>query len=433
MKTKNFLNLLISCFISLFMFVSVFCLFINKFIVPTESKALSTSEITDSITNLKNTRYPDGWSWHNEYSDTEATKIFNGSQCVGFARNLGNIIFGSFPNQGVLNFSTGQILNGWTAIRGNDVTYVQPGDIIHVAGHAAMVYYLSGETIYVAEAWGSQNSIVKYGLFNGNWQGRGSTLAKLKSNYDFQGVWRYNGTATPNPNLTSNITISGQTIPPNVLKKGSFFGIYGNIKSNLPITLVWGGVYKNDWTVTSQYAEAKPNATSYSLYPYFDNKIVFNGLEEGTYHYLIKARDTSGTEYELINSEFIIGNPNEDPVKISVSSNSINLNMSDRKSATITVSYSGGNNIPNGGMRMYNTTNAQKYVSWKTSASGKTTSVTFTALKEGTVDIVFGFANRDTDEIIAEERITINISGNLEFKSSATSISLNKSKGEKNK
>ena len=109
--------------------------------------------------------------------------------------------------------------------------------------------------------------------------------------------------------IKSSMSMSGQTIPSGSLKKGSFFGIYGNISSNLPISLVWGGVYKSDWTVTSQYTEARPNTTSYSLYPHFDNNIVFNGLAEGTYHYLIKAKDTSGTEYTLINSEFTIGTP----------------------------------------------------------------------------------------------------------------------------
>ena len=125
---------------------------------------------------------------------------------------------------------------------------------------------------------------------------------------DWSGLWKDLG-STPGPTPTTGMTISGQTIPSGSLKKGSFFGIYGNITSNLPISLVWGGVYKSDWTVTSQYAEARPNTTSYSLYPYFDNNIVFNGLAEGSYHYLIKAKDTSGTEYTLINSEFTIGTP----------------------------------------------------------------------------------------------------------------------------
>jgi GH25 family lysozyme M1 (1,4-beta-N-acetylmuramidase) len=107
----------------------------------------------------------------------------------------------------------------------------------------------------------------------------------------------------------SSMTISGETKPEGNLQPGKFFAIKGNISSSLNITSVWGGVYYDDWTVTSQYAEATPNSTTYDLSTYFDNKIIFNRLEEGSYHYLIKAKDTSGNEYTLVSSDFNIGNP----------------------------------------------------------------------------------------------------------------------------
>jgi hypothetical protein len=112
---------------------------------------------------------------------------------------------------------------------------------------------------------------------------------------------------TPKP--LSSMSISGETKPEGNLQPGKFFAIKGNISSSLNIALVWGGVYYDDWTVTDQYAEAAPNSTSYDLSKYFDNKIVFNGLAEGSYHYLIKAKDTSGVEYTLVASDFNIGNP----------------------------------------------------------------------------------------------------------------------------
>ena len=108
--------------------------------------------------------------------------------------------------------------------------------------------------------------------------------------------------------LNSYMTISGETVPTGRLEPGKFFGIYGNISSNLPISSVWGGIYNNDWT-ENQYAEAAPNSTSFSLYPDFDNKLIFNNLVVGYYHYLIKARDTSGKEYTLISSDFKVGDP----------------------------------------------------------------------------------------------------------------------------
>lgn len=153
-------------------------------------EALTSSEVTAAITNLKNTRYPEGYCWYNEYAtDAAATAVFNGSQCVGFARNVANLVFGSFPNSRVSNYKTGAKLNGWTAIIGNDVTSVEPGDIIRTSGHAAIVHYVDGANIYVAEAWGSSGNTIHYGYFNGT--KNNATLAKIKANNDFLGIWRH--------------------------------------------------------------------------------------------------------------------------------------------------------------------------------------------------------------------------------------------------
>ena len=189
MKYGRLLNFILSGLVLLSLLVY---LPMNKFILnlTIETNALTISEVTDEITNLKNTRYKDGTSWLTEYSESEAIKKFNGSQCVGFARNLANIIFGCFPNTSVQYVNDGTINNGWKAIK--NISSVQPGDIIHVYNHAAMVWYLDGDTVYVAEAWGNQNSKIKYGYFNGS--SKNSTLAKIKMNNTFYGIWRYTNT-----------------------------------------------------------------------------------------------------------------------------------------------------------------------------------------------------------------------------------------------
>lgn len=105
------------------------------------------------------------------------------------------------------------------------------------------------------------------------------------------------------------MSISGQTAPSGSLQQGKFFAIKGIISSNLNITKVWGGVYNRGGSATAQYAEASPNSTKYDLSTYFDNKIVFNNLAVGYYTYKIQAKDSSGKEYTLINSDFQIGNP----------------------------------------------------------------------------------------------------------------------------
>lgn len=200
--------------------------------------------------------------------------------------------------------------SGWKDNYGNFVVLYHPAlGVYTFYAHASSLVAKQGATVkqgdIIAKVGSTGNSSgphLHYGIcskIENGWPRR--------TYYDPETYFTY--TNSPGPSPTTGMTISNQTIPSGSLKKGSFFGIYGDITSNLPISLVWGGVYKSDWTVTSQYAEAKPNTTSYSLYPYFDNNIVFNGLAEGSYHYLIKAKDTSGTEYTLINSEFTIGTP----------------------------------------------------------------------------------------------------------------------------
>lgn len=185
MKHNRFLSFLLAVVLCLPFFASN--IQINKV------EAITASEVTAAITKLKNSRYPEGYCWYNEYAtDAAATAVFNGSQCVGFARNVANLIFGCFPNTSVQYVSDGAINNGWQAIK--NVSSVQPGDIIHVYNHAAMVYYLNGDTIYVTEAWGSSGNTIHYGYFNGNI--KNSTLAKIKENNTFYGIWRYTGIET---------------------------------------------------------------------------------------------------------------------------------------------------------------------------------------------------------------------------------------------
>ena len=108
--------------------------------------------------------------------------------------------------------------------------------------------------------------------------------------------------------LPSDITILGQTEPSGILEEGHFFGVYGNIRSNRPIQEVWGGVYYRDGEATDQWFSASPDTTTYSLYPPFDDRIIFNNLPVGYYTYKIFAKDDQ-QEYTLINSDFQIGYP----------------------------------------------------------------------------------------------------------------------------
>ena len=107
--------------------------------------------------------------------------------------------------------------------------------------------------------------------------------------------------------IKSGMTIAGATSPSGTISKGSAFSIKGVITSNFKITKVYGGVYFRGGEVTSQYAEAVPNAVKYDLSSYFDRYIVFNALNDGDYTYKITAEDEKGGKFELVKSDFIIG------------------------------------------------------------------------------------------------------------------------------
>ena len=110
----------------------------------------------------------------------------------------------------------------------------------------------------------------------------------------------------PEP-VESDMKIENVTAPEGSLPKGKAFSLKGVITSNLPITKVSGGVYFKSGEATSQVAEAAPNAVKYDLSTYFDKNIVFNALYDGEYIYKIVAEDNSGKSYELVNTEFTIG------------------------------------------------------------------------------------------------------------------------------
>lgn len=205
--------------------------------------------------------------------------------------------------------------------------------------------------------------------------------------------------------VDSYMSISGESIPSGSLTSGKFFAINGIIKSNLPITKVWGGVYKSDWTVTAQYAEATPNTTSYDLSKYFDSQIVFNGLAVGSYHYLIKAADTSGKEYTLINSNFQIGSVNN--LEFNASTTTLDINRSKGLIKTITFSYK---NAPadrvsiqfvHGSNRITNCT----WQEW----SNQAIDLDFEGYKDGTEILTVNLLNAENDEVLASKTITVNV------------------------
>jgi len=94
-------------------------------------------------------------------------------QCAGFAHYMGYVVFGSKPSAE----------NGWKLLY--SVDSLQPGDIVRYNGHSLMVWYISGDKLYVAEAnwWNNQKRWcqVHFGAF---WDSASTVLNGLSN------VWR---------------------------------------------------------------------------------------------------------------------------------------------------------------------------------------------------------------------------------------------------
>ncbi len=110
-------------------------------------------------------------------------------------------------------------------------------------------------------------------------------------------------------NPESGMRLSNALIPDGQITKGRPVSLGGTITSNLPITRFTGGIYKADAVTPVYVFEKNPNAYTYSLSGEFDNSMLFNELELGTYVYKVEAEDESGKVYPLIGISFMVVQP----------------------------------------------------------------------------------------------------------------------------
>lgn len=163
----------------------------------------------------------------------------------------------------------------------------------------------------------------------------------------------------------STLAIASGKYDPGSLVKGKSYSISGKITSKYKITSVTVGIYKTNGTATAQVKTVKPNAKSYDIKK-VDSKIKFGSLAVGTYDFVVKATDASGSTATLVCNEFkVTQNPVEAfeekvlatwvaPVqksgfkKIVGSERNFNSNRDggDRKHAGIDFVYKNGKNIP---------------------------------------------------------------------------------------
>lgn len=102
---------------------------------------------------------------------------------------------------------------------------------------------------------------------------------------------------------SSGLTIGAGYYNPVSLPKGKSYSISGKITSTKKITSVTVGIYKTDGTAVSTKT-VSPNATSYNISS-VDSYIKFGSLATGTYNFIVKATDASGT-CTLVNNKFTV-------------------------------------------------------------------------------------------------------------------------------
>lgn len=104
----------------------------------------------------------------------------------------------------------------------------------------------------------------------------------------------------------SKISISNYTYPTGEYDQGKYFTFKGKISSTYKLSSVEVGVIDKDGKQFSGcYVKATPNTLSYDIAE-ADKKLQFNILTDGSYRYVVIAKDSQGVKKTLIEKTFTI-------------------------------------------------------------------------------------------------------------------------------
>lgn len=177
------------------------------------SAAMTTGEITEAMTALKNSVYPQNNYWCG--GDPSLSLTYSGcgragsctcnifaysSQCHGFALYLAQKLTGSYPQGTLSSYTHGKVSGSWTCYTktalGTSVLCslgLQPGDVIRAAsdssysnGHTAIVWKVEDGKVYFAESWGSVYCKINWGGFNY----ASYSMSAICSKYEYVALWR---------------------------------------------------------------------------------------------------------------------------------------------------------------------------------------------------------------------------------------------------
>lgn len=187
--------------------------------LPICSSAMTTDDVTDAMTALKGSAYPQSnyWCGGNISSSLSYSSCGRASgctcnsfnrayQCQGFALYLAQRVTGSYPAYSLSSYAHGATSGSWRCYTKSAMGTqafcalgLQPGDIVRAAynssyssGHTAVVWKVENGKVYFAEAWGSVYCKINWGGFNY----ASYSLSSICSKYSYVALWR-NTAITP--------------------------------------------------------------------------------------------------------------------------------------------------------------------------------------------------------------------------------------------
>jgi len=211
------------------------CVSVTVLLPLTSSAAMTTSDVTNAMTALKNSSYPQNYYWCGGNIDSSLSYSGCGSagcscnsfnrayQCQGFALYVAQRIFGSYPAYPLSSYAHGATSGPWKCYTKSALGTqafcalgLMPGDIVRASynssyssGHTAVVWKVEDGKAYFAEVWGSVYSKINWGGFNYY----SYTLEDICSRYSYVALWR-NSTIIPSGAHTHNYISESETAHP---------------------------------------------------------------------------------------------------------------------------------------------------------------------------------------------------------------------------
>ena len=141
-------------------------------------------------------------------------------------------------------------------------------------------------------------------------------IEAVDSNENTVTVIEKNFSVADNSTVESDISITDESLPADILPTECVFSVRGQVSSSFTIKKIWGGVYNEDGTPTDVFYEDTPEVSSYNLNSTFDNYLDFGSLPAGKYIYKIEATDRKDNTQTLIEKSFEISDDESAPSEI---------------------------------------------------------------------------------------------------------------------